>query len=92
MTTANVVEGKPAEEDDSVKTTLIVVPSHLVKHWYIHLLPFQMKRITITNIPRRDQFHKHCQPEFIPETIIYRANSRLDTFNEIKALQNFEVM
>ncbi|PWY79259.1 hypothetical protein BO70DRAFT_338462 [Aspergillus heteromorphus CBS 117.55] len=30
---ANILDGKPTEPEDPVKTTLIVVPSHLVTHW-----------------------------------------------------------
>ncbi|KAI9375763.1 SNF2 family N-terminal domain-containing protein [Aspergillus egyptiacus] len=29
----NIVDGLPADPNDPIKTTLIVVPSHLVKHW-----------------------------------------------------------
>lgn len=35
MRTANIVDGKPEDPEDPVKTTLIVVPSHLVNHWYV---------------------------------------------------------
>ncbi|PYH72881.1 putative SNF2 family helicase [Aspergillus vadensis CBS 113365] len=30
---ANIVDGKPSDPEDPEKTTLIVVPSHLVTHW-----------------------------------------------------------
>ncbi|RAK99458.1 putative SNF2 family helicase [Aspergillus ibericus CBS 121593] len=30
---ANIVDGKPSDPDDPVRTTLIVVPSQLVSHW-----------------------------------------------------------
>ncbi|RAH43967.1 putative SNF2 family helicase [Aspergillus brunneoviolaceus CBS 621.78] len=30
---ANIVDGRPSDPDDPIKTTLIVVPSHLVSHW-----------------------------------------------------------
>ncbi|KAK1140042.1 hypothetical protein N8T08_010951 [Aspergillus melleus] len=70
---ANVVDGRPADEDDPLKTTLIVVPAHLVEHW-------------------REQFVKHCEPEKMVDALVYRPNSRLDTFNAIKGLQKFEVI
>ncbi|OJK01489.1 hypothetical protein ASPACDRAFT_26205 [Aspergillus aculeatus ATCC 16872] len=30
---ANIVDGRPSDPEDPIKTTLIVVPSHLVSHW-----------------------------------------------------------
>lgn len=30
---ANIVDGKPFDPEDPEKSTLIVVPSHLVTHW-----------------------------------------------------------
>ncbi|KAE8147933.1 SNF2 family N-terminal domain-containing protein [Aspergillus avenaceus] len=33
QTLANIVDGKPTDPDDPAKTTLIVVPSHLITHW-----------------------------------------------------------
>ncbi|GKZ36974.1 hypothetical protein AbraIFM66950_008241 [Aspergillus brasiliensis] len=30
---ANIIDGKPSDPDDPDKTTLIIVPSHLVTHW-----------------------------------------------------------
>ncbi|PYH38842.1 putative SNF2 family helicase [Aspergillus neoniger CBS 115656] len=30
---ANIIDGKPSDPDDPIKTTLIIVPSHLVTHW-----------------------------------------------------------
>ncbi|PYH77327.1 hypothetical protein BO82DRAFT_423791 [Aspergillus uvarum CBS 121591] len=30
---ANMVDGRPSDPEDPIKTTLIVVPSHLVSHW-----------------------------------------------------------
>jgi hypothetical protein len=29
----NIIDGAPSDPDDPVKTTLLVVPSHLCKHW-----------------------------------------------------------
>ncbi|KAJ0413382.1 SNF2 family N-terminal domain-containing protein [Aspergillus carlsbadensis] len=29
----NIIDGAPSDPDDPVKTTLLVVPSHLTKHW-----------------------------------------------------------
>ncbi|PYI36731.1 hypothetical protein BP00DRAFT_385567 [Aspergillus indologenus CBS 114.80] len=35
---ANIVDGRPSDPEDPIKTTLIVVPSHLVSHWKNQIL------------------------------------------------------
>ncbi|KAL4889395.1 SNF2 family N-terminal domain-containing protein [Aspergillus ambiguus] len=35
---ANIVDGRPDDDHDPVKTTLIIVPSHLVTHWKTQII------------------------------------------------------
>ncbi|PYI15018.1 hypothetical protein BO99DRAFT_393537 [Aspergillus violaceofuscus CBS 115571] len=35
---ANIVDGRPSDPEDPIRTTLIVVPSHLVSHWKNQIL------------------------------------------------------
>ncbi|GES64754.1 SNF2 family helicase [Aspergillus terreus] len=50
---ANIVDGRQTDENDPVKTTLIVVPSHLVTHWVTQIT----KHCDMGAIGRIAQYH-----------------------------------
>ncbi|OJJ37130.1 hypothetical protein ASPWEDRAFT_182027 [Aspergillus wentii DTO 134E9] len=54
---ANVVDGKPSDPDDPVKTTLIVVPSHLVSHWRDQVL----RHCDVSAIGRVLEYHARAR-------------------------------
>jgi hypothetical protein len=90
---ANIVDGRCVDPDDPVKTTLIVVPPHLVRHWYHPsvMFLFQKKNI-LTNITREGQVLKHCEKDAVGEVITYCAQNRLRTLDVIQSLQKYSVM
>lgn len=88
---ANIVDGRCLDPDDPVKTTLVVVPPHLVVHWYDLLMLLFHGRYA-DNINRKNQVLKHCETDAVGEVLIYSAQYRLCTLDIDRSLQQYSVM
>jgi hypothetical protein len=89
----NIVDGAPLDPDDPVKTTLLVVPSYLTKHWWV---PFPGHVGGSSNhsllFSRMDQIQAHCDEKALDRVIEFHAGSKFRSLNVKKELENYQVM